>query len=128
MQEIEFVALDCETTGLNSERDNIIELGAVKFSFAENLASFDSLFHSPTRISQFVERLTGIQNSDLKNAPQFAEKREEFQKFCEGKILLGHNLPFDLDFLAAAGLDLHQNSAFDTFKIAGLVLPRGESL
>ena len=128
MQEIEFVALDCETTGLDSERDNIIELGAVKFSFAENLVSFDSLFHSPTRIPQFVERLTGIQNSDLENAPQFAEKREEFQKFCEGKILLGHNLPFDLDFLAAADLDLHQNSAFDTFKIAALVLPRGESL
>lgn len=128
MQEIEFVALDCETTGLDCERDNIIELGAVNFSLSENLTSFDSLFHSPTRIPQFVERLTGIQNSDLESAPQFAEKCEEVRKFCEGKVLLGHNLPFDLDFISAAGLDLHQNSGLDTFKIAGLVLPRGESL
>jgi DNA polymerase III epsilon subunit family exonuclease len=128
MREIEFVALDCETTGLDSERDNIIELGAVKFSINENLDSFDSLFHSPTRIPQFVERLTGIQNADLEGAPKFEEKREEFQKFCGEKILVGHNLKFDLDFLAASDLDLSSNSVFDTFRIAGLILPRGESL
>ncbi len=128
MREIEFVALDCETTGLNSEKDNLIELGAVKFSISENLDSFDSLFCSPTRIPQFVERLTGIQNSDLVGAPKFSEKQEEFQKFCEGKILLGHNLRFDLDFLAAAGLDLNSYLSLDTFRIAGLLLPRGDSL
>jgi len=128
MREIEFVALDCETTGLDCTRDSIIELGAVKFSLTENLVSFDSLFSSPTRIPQFVERLTGIQNSDLKGAPKFQEKCEEFRKFCEGKILLGHNISFDLGFLASAGLDLRQNPSLDTFELARLVLPRGESL
>ncbi|MFH1545878.1 MAG: 3'-5' exonuclease [Patescibacteria group bacterium] len=128
MHEIEFVALDCETTGLDFENDSIIELGAVKFSLVENSDSFDSLFCSPTRIPQFVERLTGIRNSDLAGAPQFGEKREEIQKFCEGAILIGHNLGFDLAFLAAAGVDFRKFPSFDTFRIAGLLLPRGESL
>jgi len=128
MHEIEFVALDCETTGLDFENDNIIELGAVKFSLAENFDSFDSLFYSSTRIPRFVERLTGIQNSDLAGAPRFDEKREEIQKFCEGAILVGHNLGFDIAFLAAAGIDFRKFQSLDTFRLAGLLLPRGESL
>lgn len=128
MQEIKFVALDCETTGLDFENDNIIELGAVKFSLAGNSGSLDSLFRSPTRIPRFVEWLTGIRNSDLENAPKFSEKREEIQKFCERTILVGHNLEFDLAFLAAAGVDLREQPSLDTFRLAGLLLPRGESL
>lgn len=128
MHEIEFLALDCETTGVDSRKDNIIELGAVKFSLIENFASFDSLFHSPTRIPQFVERLTGIQNSDLDGAPKFLDKKNEIENFIGESILVGHNLPFDLDFLATAGLDLSKQKTLDTFLLAGLILPRGESL
>ncbi|MFH0834613.1 MAG: 3'-5' exonuclease [Patescibacteria group bacterium] len=128
MQEIEFVALDCETTGIDSRRDNIIELGAVKFSLQKNLDSFDSLFASPTKIPQFVERLTGIKNSDLVGAPKIAEKKTEFENFLGESILLGHNLPFDLDFLATAGFDFAGKKSLDTFLLAGLILPRGESL
>jgi len=128
MHEIYFLALDCETTGIDSRRDNIIELGGVKFSITENFTSFDSLFHSPTRIPQFVERLTGIKNSDLNNAPRFLEKKDEIENFVGESILVGHNLPFDLDFLKSAGLDFSNRKTLDTFLIAGLILPRGESL
>lgn len=128
MQRINFVALDCETTGLNSEKDNLIELGAVKFSILTDEASFDSLFHSPTRIPQFVEQLTGISNADLENAPKFSGKQTEFAEFCRDAILVGHNLQFDIDFLASAGLDLSSQPQLDTFQLAGLLLPRGEGL
>lgn len=128
MHEIDFLALDCETTGVDSRKDNIIELGAVKFSLAENFASFDSLFHSPTRIPQFIERLTGIQNSDLDGAPKFLEKKTEVENFVGESVLVGHNLPFDIDFLKSAGLDLSLQKTLDTFLLAGLILSRGESL
>ncbi|MCF7846038.1 MAG: 3'-5' exonuclease [Candidatus Peribacteraceae bacterium] len=128
MHGIQFVALDCETTGVDSQKDNIIELGAVKFSLEKNLASFDSLFHSPTKIPQFVEHLTGVRNSDLEGAPNFADKQKEIAELSAGSILLGHNLPFDIDFIAKAGLDLSDQASFDTFLLAGLLLPRGESL
>ena len=43
-----FVALDLETTGLDAERDAIIEIGAVKFSGSDELDTF-STFVSPGR-------------------------------------------------------------------------------
>jgi len=128
MQGVRFVALDCETTGLDSERDSVIEVGAVKFSLAENLATFDSLFNPGVRLPSFVSRLTGITDIELQTAPKIAEKVSEFKNFCEGCIIIGHNLPFDLGFLANSGIDLTSQPTFDTFHLASLLLPRGESL
>lgn len=122
------MALDCETTGLDSERDSVIEVGAVKFSLEKNLATFDSLFNPGVRLPSFVSRLTGITDIELQTAPKIAEKVSEFKNFCEGCIILGHNLPFDLGFLAASGIDLTSQPYFDTFHLAALLLPRGESL
>lgn len=128
MQQTHFIALDCETTGLSPEKDNIIEVGAVKFSLATDKSSFDSLFNPNTRVPEFVARLTGITDAKLATAPQFAEKRTEFAEFCRGATIIGHNLPFDLAFLTAAGVDLSDQPSCDTFLLAGLLLPRGESL
>lgn len=128
MHEVEFVALDCETTGLDPQRDSIIELGAVKFTLLKNLENFDSLFSSPVRIPSFVERLTGIHNEDLATAPHFTEKKAEFVEFCQNAILLGHNLNFDLDFLLSHGVDLRSAPQLDTHLLAGLVLPRSLGL
>lgn len=128
MQPVQFVALDCETTGLDSDRDSVIELGAVKFSLTENLATFDSLFDPGVRLPSFVSRLTGITDLELQTAPKIAEKVSEFKTFCEGCSIIGHNLPFDLGFLASSGINLTTQPAFDTFQLASLLLPRGESL
>lgn len=124
MQDLEFVALDCETSGLKAHENYVIEVGAVKFSLQGSGASFDQLFCPPTRLSKIVERLTGIQNSALKNAPLFSAKKQEFQQFCGKAILIGHNLQFDLDFLAKSGCDLSNNFTFDTFQLAQTLLKR----
>jgi DNA polymerase III epsilon subunit family exonuclease len=129
MQQITFVALDCETTGLDYNKDHIIELGAVKFSLTDSLTNFDSLFWSPIKIPAIIERLTGITNAELQNAPKFAEKTAEIVEFCQGATLIGHNLQFDLNFLQNAGLDFFSQPSFDTFRLAQLLLPRdGRSL
>jgi DNA polymerase III epsilon subunit-like protein len=73
MQGVQFVALDCETTGIDSERDSVIEVGAVKFSLEKNLATFDSLFNPGVRLPSFVSRLTGITDIELQSAPKIAE-------------------------------------------------------
>jgi hypothetical protein len=80
------------------------------------------------RLPSFVARLTGITDIELQTAPKIEEKISEFKNFCEGCIILGHNLPFDLGFLAASGIDLTQQPTLDTFHLASLLLPRGESL
>ncbi len=128
MQAITFVALDCETTGLDPAVDKIIEVGATKFTLTENQTTFDSLFNPNVRIPAFVERLTGITNEELPAAPQFAEKIEELREFCADATLIGHNIKFDIAFLASHGLDLAKNPSFDTYNLASLVLPRVGSM
>ncbi len=128
MQAITFVALDCETTGLDATKDKIIEVGATKFTLTDNLETFDSLFNPNVQIPAFVERLTGIQNEELLTAPQFGEKLAELREFCAGSTLIGHNIKFDVGFLASHGLDLSALPSFDTFDLASLVLQRVGSL
>lgn len=124
MQDYEFVALDCETSGLHFIDNCIIELGAVKFSLFATIAKFSELFHPSAPPSKIVEKLTGITKADLLHAPKFAEKKAEFEKFCQNTILLGHNLQFDLNFLKSADCDLSTQPHFDTFQLAKLLLTR----
>ena len=58
-----FVALDLETTGLDSARDAIIEIGAVKFAGDEIIDSFQTFINPGRTIPEFVQRLTGINRS-----------------------------------------------------------------
>ena len=63
-----FVALDLETTGLDTQRDEIIEIGAVKFQGGQILGSFNTLVNPHRSLSQFVNQLTGITDRDLSGA------------------------------------------------------------
>lgn len=128
MQDTVFLALDCETTGLRADQDCIIEVGAVKFTLTDSLGKFESLFDPQVRIPAFVERLTGIRSEDLQGAPKFEQKRSELAEFCRDTVLIGHNLKFDLSFLASHGLDLRDRPSFDTQDLAGLILSRAGSL
>ena len=50
----EWVALDLETTGLSSDTDDIIEIGAVKFASRQALVDeFHSLVNPRRRLSNF---------------------------------------------------------------------------
>ena len=67
-----WVALDLETTGLSSDEDQIIEVGAVRFRGSETLDTFQSFVNPGRRLDPFVTRLTGITDDDLRDAPGFS--------------------------------------------------------
>ena len=67
------VALDFETTGLDPERDAIIEIGAVKFSGSRVEAEFSSLVNPGRHVPPFVTGLTGIDDAMVRQAPAFTE-------------------------------------------------------
>ena len=62
--EIPCVALDLETTGLSSEQDEIIEVGAVKFIGDREISVFHSMVNPYRLIPPFVRQLTGISDDD----------------------------------------------------------------
>ena len=69
----DFVAVDLETTGLEFEKDEIIEVALVRFEGGVPGKSIDFLV-KPTEavLRPFIEKLTGISVADLESADDFA--------------------------------------------------------
>jgi len=64
----EYVSIDLETTGLDSARDRVIEVGAVAFTPDHTLATLERLVDPQRPLPESVARLTGISQADLKGA------------------------------------------------------------
>ncbi len=118
-----FVALDLETTGLDSARDTIIEIGAVKFQGDQVIDTFETFVNPGRSIPEFVQRLTGISPRQVRRAPFFATVAPDLETFLEDHPVVGHNISFDLRFLESHGLPL-PNPSHDTWDLASVMLPR----
>lgn len=116
-----YIAFDLETTGLNKNEDEIIQIAIVKFD--ENgkiLKKFNSLVHpEKNTIETFISFLTGINNDAIKSAPLLEELKTEILSFFdENTLLIGHNIQFDIDFLQRYFPELPYFDKIDTYWIA----------
>jgi DNA polymerase III epsilon subunit family exonuclease len=117
-----YVALDLETTGLDPEQDEIIEVGAVRFTEDRVLDTYQSFVNPRRPLSTRIQRLTGIRPSDLERAPSFAVIAPEVEAFIGSDPVVGQNVRFDLDFLARRGVTA-RGPVYDTRDLAALLLP-----
>ena len=117
-----FVALDLETTGLDADRDTIIEVGAVKFRDAGVIDTFQTFVNPGRAIPEFIQRLTGIAPHQVRRAPTFSSVSHDLRDFLQNHPVVGHNIAFDLRFLESHGLEL-PNPRFDTWDLASILLP-----
>ncbi|MCL2283469.1 MAG: 3'-5' exonuclease [Fibromonadales bacterium] len=90
-----FVALDVETTGLDSDKDEIIDIALVRFEDGNVSATLDFLVKPQKKISSFVRYLTGIAQGDLDDAKLFKEIAPQILEFINSKPLVAHNVAFD---------------------------------
>ncbi|MFQ5886361.1 MAG: exonuclease domain-containing protein, partial [Anaerolineae bacterium] len=112
-----YVALDIETTGLDPQRDGIIEIGAVKFRGQEVLDTWSSLVNPQRSLPYNIRRLTGISPEEADRASSLFSLLGPLSRFVGHHPLVGHNIAFDLAFLGKHGLFLaHQT--LDTFQLA----------
>lgn len=116
------VALDVETTGLNPESDNIIEVAIVKFENDEIVDKLVSLINPEREIPIEAKILNGIDESMLENEPKFKDIVKEIKKFLEGKTVIIHNSDFDISFLKKefqlCGEEFPEFDVIDTLYIA----------
>ncbi len=122
----EWVAFDLETTGLSNKTDQIIEIGAVRFSARETLGEFQTFVNPNRRIPKFITGMTGISQSDVNSAPTISEIGGEFEEFVSGATLIAHNASFDMGFLRESGVSL-ANPVCDTMELAQLTRPYARS-
>ncbi|MCX6363457.1 MAG: exonuclease domain-containing protein [Actinobacteria bacterium] len=124
----QLVVLDTETTGLDPERERIFEIGAVRLGAdLEVRERFVTLVDPGLPIPLFITRLVGIADADVRGAPAFAEAFSDLREFAGDALLVGHNVGFDRDHLAAgarrAGLPPLASTWFDTLEAALLLYP-----
>ncbi|NLS11989.1 3'-5' exonuclease [Vibrio sp. SM6] len=110
------IVLDFETTGLSPNMgDRAIEIGAVKLTNGEVVATYQQLMNPGFRISGFIESYTGITNQMLAHAPSNDEVMADFAHFIADTPLVAHNASFDKRFLDAEferiGVNYPQNFA-----------------
>jgi len=124
------VALDLETTGLDSSVDGIIEVALVKIDpeTFEVQDVFQSFVNPEKPIPEIISQITSITMEMVENAPTFSQIQEQVSDFIGGAPILGHNTNFDRDFLLAFGIPLENNLVLDTFALANFLLRNLKSL
>ncbi|WP_287156868.1 helicase C-terminal domain-containing protein [Chloroflexus sp.] len=121
-----YVAIDVETTGLQSGLDEIIEVAAVTFRGHEILDRFEQLVRPRQAVPLKITRLTGIDPAALAQAPRFNEIGADLARFIGNRPIVGHSIGFDLTMLRAQGMQFNQ-PVYDTFELATLLLPQVSS-
>lgn len=104
------VVFDLESTGLDLVNDRIIQISYIKV-YPDGKEERKNLFVNPGKtIPAEVEKLTGISNDDVKDAPSFKQIAANLEKTFTGCDFAGYNSNhFDIPLLAEeflrAGID-----------------------
>lgn len=97
------VVVDTETTGLSAAQEEIIEIGAVAFRYADDgsigdvCATFGALQEPSKPIPADITRITGITDEMVKGQTIPREKLNAL--ITEADIIIAHNAGFDRPFL-----------------------------
>lgn len=94
----EIVVFDCETTGLDPKKDDLVSIGAVRIK--ENRILIDQALHLYIRQQKDIThesiKVHQIRNCDLKDAVNLEEAIEQFLYFIGNRTLAGYYLEFDV--------------------------------
>lgn len=97
----DYVVFDIETTGFHSEKDRIIEIGAVKVCNGKITDTFSEFVNPERPIPYKITQLTTITDDMVKDAGTIEEILPKFLKFCQDSVLVAHNAGFDTGFIRA---------------------------
>jgi DNA polymerase-3 subunit epsilon len=121
-----FVCLDCETTGLETDKDKIIEVALVRFNFEETLDSFETLIDPQMPIPEASIAIHHITDPMVKGKPKIQEVLPKIFEFIGQSIIVGHGITNDICFICSAAKQnnvpckLASHPYLDTLRMARL--------
>lgn len=123
----EYVVIDLETTGLNPEFDEIIEVAGIRVIDDQVVNEFSSLVKPKLKIPNFVEELTGITNELVQNAPPIEVVLPKFVDFIGNSTLVAYNAHFDINFIYDNYLEIRnsefRNNFVDVLRVSRRLYP-----
>ena len=116
------VALDIETTGLDSATDEIISIGAVKSTNGEEIERFYRIIQPDKVISPKITDLTGLSQQKVEQEGISLEAAlTDLRDFIGRFIVVGYNVAFDWGFIERGydkvGQDRLGNRIIDLLKV-----------
>jgi DNA polymerase III epsilon subunit-like protein len=128
--------LDCETSGVNSNADQIIELSGAVFSLdkvtlrMDYVDKFSTLLRLRGKLDDRITRLTGITADELVDAPTLFQAQELWLEWLEShnsdsgiQAIIGHSVDFDISFLRKEKWFLPSCEIIDTLDLSRILLP-----
>ncbi len=124
-----YAVIDTETTGLRpSWHDRVIEIAVVQLDAHGRVESEWSSLINPNR-DLGPQHIHGITGAEVRRAPAFEDLAGEIADRLRGRVVVGHNVQFDLQFLIAEyermGLPVgaSDTSGLCTMRLAARFLP-----
>jgi DNA polymerase III subunit epsilon len=130
--DLAYTVFDTETTGLSpAEGDEIISIGAVRVVNRRVLRTetYEQLVDPRRKIPAASYAIHGISGDMVRGQPVIEQVLPEFWRFAEDTVLVGHEVGFDMRFIArkeaAAGVRFTQ-PLLDTRLLSAIVHPEQE--
>ncbi len=95
------VVLDFESTGLNTGKARIIEIGAVKLAGGAVTDTFEQLVDPGEALSPKITEITGITDAQLQGQPAAREALPKLLAFIGDAPIAAHNANFDISLMKA---------------------------
>jgi DNA polymerase III epsilon subunit family exonuclease len=123
----EYVVIDIEATSLPAPRNRITEFAAVMISDGEIVGEYSTLVNPGMRIPRYVQKITGIKDDMVKDAPRFEDVAEDIREVVGNKVIVAHNTTFDVTMLnfeldRTTGVRI-ENSSLCTVKLSRKLQP-----
>lgn len=123
LKKIEFVSIDFETTGLDLQKDEPIQVGIIKFNqnleIKEKFVSYIKPKKEIKELKNIVKFITWLNLKDLEDAPSINEIKDNIKRFFnKNTIVVWHNINFDLWFLKRYIDDVEYLWIIDTFNLS----------
>ena len=124
---LRFVALDFETTGLDIHNDVPIQVWLLEFDAGWNIIwGFQSLIYPEKTVKELrsiVGFITGLSVEKLQSAPHCDDLLTQLEPFFwENTVIVWHNIWFDLEFLRKFFPSLKWKYSIDTFRLSQSLL------
>lgn len=134
LADVPLVFLDVETTGASAVYgDRITEVAALRVVNGQVIDAYSQLVNPCRAIWPGVVALTGITDEMVADEPRFADIADTVAAKLGNAIIVGHNVSFDLGFLATelrrSKIQVEQvfeiNKVLDTVRLARRIFGRG---
>ncbi|MEK9753619.1 MAG: DUF294 nucleotidyltransferase-like domain-containing protein [Rhodospirillaceae bacterium] len=103
LRSLSAIVLDTETTGLDTAKDRVIQLGAVAIDGADVHGDdhFDVFVNPGVPIPAASQAIHGIADADVADAKPASEMLPALDQWMAGRVILGFSIGFDLAIIRA---------------------------